>query len=607
MTVTALLFATAPALDGGPAAALHAGDETLLRRLLGQLAGLGVTRACVVTRPALADGVRTAAAGTGDLEVDVVASPDLPGDLRAVGDVARRERGRLVVGRADVLTHREALAGLLADPRVNTGILTTGSRWRGRWAFRTRSQRGRVVAAGSPYHRLRRPTGFFLGFLKVDERDRAVLATAADRLAELAADPPAHGWAEELDRKVADWRRWQWVAATEAETGAAPEIDEAPAEPSLRPEDEALLAHRLAVCRDDAPSLLLVGLVRGGVHVANSYLRGFFYARPVSRAAAAADHDRMAEMDEDRVLLSAAVKGSDGFFTTYFVSPYSRYIARFAARRGWTPNAMTTVSMLIGAAAATFFALGSRAGLVTGAVLLQAAFTIDCVDGQLARYTRTFSKLGAWLDSIFDRGKEYLVYAGLALGSVRGFDDDVWILAACALALQTARHAVDFSYAAVRQQSIAATPQLGLEEPDEVPRSRRQEEAAAPAPTAAPSASAARAAAAAPAGAVALSEAPVAGDDAPPPEDDPVELARRQPGLKGVAARGVGLVTALDRRPATRWAKRIFSLPIGERFALISITAAIWSPQVTFTALLVWGAAAAAYGVTGRLLRSVAT
>ena len=47
----------------------------------------------------------------------------------------------------------------------------------------------------------------------------------------------------------------------------------------------------------------------------------------------------------------------------------------------------------------------SGSGYVAGAVLLQAAFTLDCVDGQLARYTRTFSKLGAWLDSIFDRAR----------------------------------------------------------------------------------------------------------------------------------------------------------------------------------------------------------
>ena len=73
---------------------------------------------------------------------------------------------------------------------------------------------------------------------------------------------------------------------------------------------------------------------------------------------------------------------------------------------------MTTVSMVIGVLAAVGFALATRATMVAGAVLLQVAFTIDCVDGQLARYTRTFSKLGAWLDSVFDRGKEYVVFAG---------------------------------------------------------------------------------------------------------------------------------------------------------------------------------------------------
>ena len=100
--------------------------------------------------------------------------------------------------------------------------------------------------------------------------------------------------------------------------------------------------------------------------------------------------------------------------------------------------------------------------------MLQAAFTIDCVDGQLARYTRQFSKLGAWLDSIFDRGKEYVVYVGLALGATRGFGDDVWTLAVAALALQTARHQVDFAWGATRQQAIAALPHLPLEQPDEL-------------------------------------------------------------------------------------------------------------------------------------------
>ena len=47
------------------------------------------------------------------------------------------------------------------------------------------------------------------------------------------------------------------------------------------------------------------------------------------------------------------------------------------------------------------------------------------------------------------------------------------------------------------------------------------------------------------------------------------------------------------------------AFPIGERFAVISITAALFTPRVTFVALLAWGGLAAVYTLTGRVLRSV--
>ena len=119
--------------------------------------------------------------------------------------------------------------------------------------------------------------------------------------------------------------------------------------------------------------------------------------------------------------------------------------------------------------AAAGFATGERPGMVAGAVLLYFAFVLDCVDGQLARYTRQFSKLGAWLDSIFDRTKEYVVFAGLAIGASRT-GDPVWLLAGAALTMQTARHAVDFSYPVSQHQVIAAAPQPPIEDPFDGPR-----------------------------------------------------------------------------------------------------------------------------------------
>ncbi|MGW0130528.1 DUF5941 domain-containing protein [Streptomyces sp. NPDC003299] len=153
----------------------------------------------------------------------------------------------------------------------------------------------------------------------------------------------------------------------------------------------------------------------------------------------------VAAVDEEAVRLKSAVKAGDGFFTTFFISPYSRYLARWCARRGLTPNQVTTASLLTALIAAGCAATGTRGGFVAAAVLLLASFVLDCTDGQLARYSLQYSTLGAWLDATFDRAKEYAYYAGLALGAARG-GDDVWALALGAMILQTGRHMVDFAF-----------------------------------------------------------------------------------------------------------------------------------------------------------------
>ena len=152
------------------------------------------------------------------------------------------------------------------------------------------------------------------------------------------------------------------------------------------------------------------------------------------------------------------VKTTDGFFTTCFGSPLSVHVARACARAGIRPNPVTVFSMALGVAAAAAFATGDRAGYVAGAVIAYFAFFFDCVDGQLARLTQTFSALGAYLDSIFDRAKEYVIYAGLAIGA--GTETD-WVLACAAIALQTTRHAIDFSAPPTRRAQPGRLSPLG--------------------------------------------------------------------------------------------------------------------------------------------------
>ncbi|MFF3756692.1 DUF5941 domain-containing protein [Streptomyces sp. NPDC002185] len=172
-------------------------------------------------------------------------------------------------------------------------------------------------------------------------------------------------------------------------------------------------------------------------------------ARHEARAAVAA-------VDDEAVRLRSAVKAHDGFFTTFFISPYSRYIARWCARRGLTPNQVTTASLLTALIAAGCAATGTRGGYVAAGVLLLVSFVLDCTDGQLARYALKYSTMGAWLDATFDRAKEYAFYAGLALGAARD-GDDVWALALGAMVLMTCRHVVDFSFNEANHDAKANT------------------------------------------------------------------------------------------------------------------------------------------------------
>ncbi|MFC5248773.1 DUF5941 domain-containing protein [Streptomyces nigrescens] len=166
--------------------------------------------------------------------------------------------------------------------------------------------------------------------------------------------------------------------------------------------------------------------------------------------------EAVAAVDDEAVRLRTAVKSRDGFFTTYAISPYSRYLARWCARRGLTPNQVTTASLLTALIAAGCAATGTRGGFVAAGFLLLFSFVLDCTDGQLARYSLQYSTMGAWLDATFDRAKEYAYYAGLALGAARG-GDDVWALALGAMVLMTCRHVVDFSFNEANHDAAANT------------------------------------------------------------------------------------------------------------------------------------------------------
>ncbi|MFD0685397.1 CDP-alcohol phosphatidyltransferase family protein [Actinomadura fibrosa] len=569
----ALIIATGRTADGpdpGPTAALPYGADpeapTLLTRLCHRLVTLNVPDLYVITRPDLAPQLRKDGH-------DVIECTDLAADLREIARLVRAPAGPddrgvpIVLLPGDLVASDELLCRLIIDARGPATAITTplptapgtpnapdtdhgttnatrsgntsndddvggGGASGGRGVrggsvgggasggglgygvAAVRLDGGRVASAGSPFHLVTGADAGSPGALRVGRRHAAAFAALAERLAALVDGPGAS-------------RR----------PGAGPG--------ALRRFGAG--RHRAA----EAAELLLVGLVRTGVPVRACPAGPLACLRVGGEAAALAARRAVEAVDENRVRLAAAVKPDDAPFATYAVSTYSPHLVRWAAWWGLSPNAVTSVSAGTGLLAAVWFSDGTRTGMIAGALLLYTSFVLDCVDGQLARYTRAESAFGAWLDVLSDRVKESAVYAGLAVGALAAapgspvYAGDVWGLAVAAVALLAVRHLADLSFAARHRPRAVG-----------------------------------------------------------PPASFPL-TARPDGALVGRLPAAVRLSRRTSRSAVLHRLKKAVVLPVGERFALISVTAAVGDARLTFTALIAWGAVAAAYTVTGRVMRSV--
>ena len=103
---------------------------------------------------------------------------------------------------------------------------------------------------------------------------------------------------------------------------------------------------------------------------------------------------------------------------------WNRLVARPAAalvlvpleRTRVTPNQVTLATLFVFAgAAALMVATNSWGGLLAAVALLEIAYVLDCVDGQLARLRGTSTPIGAHLDFLMDELKAFLLVAAVAL------------------------------------------------------------------------------------------------------------------------------------------------------------------------------------------------
>ncbi len=135
------------------------------------------------------------------------------------------------------------------------------------------------------------------------------------------------------------------------------------------------------------------------------------------------------------------------------VQSWMKTEAKIASKAGLTPNQISALGVILGAASGLSYWLAGRATaqpetpvyLASAVVFLLASGFCDALDGALARLYGKTSALGGFLDSLLDRYVDASVFCGLILGRLC---DPLWGLLALIGSLLT-------SYARARSEAAS--------------------------------------------------------------------------------------------------------------------------------------------------------
>ncbi|MCD6492410.1 MAG: CDP-alcohol phosphatidyltransferase family protein [Archaeoglobaceae archaeon] len=105
---------------------------------------------------------------------------------------------------------------------------------------------------------------------------------------------------------------------------------------------------------------------------------------------------------------------------------FSRPIARFLAKFNVNPTLITFIATFVGLFSGYLIAMGE---IYKGVVVLFVSQILDCVDGDLARITDRVTKVGGFLDRVFDR----FVDAAIIMGIIALSPSDLWLVGTLAI------------------------------------------------------------------------------------------------------------------------------------------------------------------------------
>lgn len=114
---------------------------------------------------------------------------------------------------------------------------------------------------------------------------------------------------------------------------------------------------------------------------------------------------------------SKAADDRNEIWTYYVVRPVSFHLAALFMRAGITANQVTWLSFAVLLPGVSLLGWGSHLAAVFGAGLINAWLLLDCVDGNIARYHKTSSSYGAFLDTMGGYGAYALVFFAAGIGA----------------------------------------------------------------------------------------------------------------------------------------------------------------------------------------------
>jgi phosphatidylglycerophosphate synthase len=113
------------------------------------------------------------------------------------------------------------------------------------------------------------------------------------------------------------------------------------------------------------------------------------------------------------------LKSHDSIVAVLFAGRVARWLIPSARQAGLSPNQITMSSLAVTLLAAIFIAFGQQTAWVVAALLVQVAFILDCLDGQLARSTGNVTETGRYLDSLTDLVKVFTLISAMTVALLR--------------------------------------------------------------------------------------------------------------------------------------------------------------------------------------------